>query len=386
MRPRIEKWFQIFSRRRKNGVSRNLLLAGLAALVLSSFSVLGLFVYVNGSTPNPSEQLEIAMRLMRKGDSQSPTRIAKSIDVKSLKKRLDLSKREFLLGVSERKAADGIIQRRMADEKNERAVKHLEKSRDFAFPDGYEGMGNYFLGMALFDLFRWDEAEAPLEVAAQRWPPGRADAIERLIDIDMSFENLDPASALARIEHWRGLPRSSVDEIDRSVVKEMQTYYAQRDYEKAAELLAAIPSDSSQRPYADLVHGRCMQRLAEGTIESNKTERLQMAMDDFQRVLASAKTSVTIRRRGNLELGRVIRNLGKTTQAVSTFSALRLSSPFEPESLVSGLEEIDCLIDLGRISDASDTLEHITKSRWKKFIRELECRKVTRFEVRSKTA
>ena len=119
----------------------------------------------------------------------------------------------------------------------------------------------------------------------------------------------------------------------------MQTYYAQRDYEKAAELLAAIPSDSSQRPYADLVHGRCMQRLAEGTIESNKTERLQMAMDDFQRVLASAKTSVTIRRRGNLELGRVIRNLGKTTQAVSTFSALRLSSPFEPESLVSGLEE-----------------------------------------------
>ena len=292
MRPRIEKWFQIFSRRRKNGVSRNLLLAGLAALVLSSFSVLGLFVYVNGSTPNPSEQLEIAMRLMRKGDSQSPTRIAKSIDVKSLKKRLDLSKREFLLGVSERKAADGIIQRRMADEKNERAVKHLEKSRDFAFPDGYEGMGNYFLGMALFDLFRWDEAEAPLEVAAQRWPPGRADAIERLIDIDMSFENLDPASALARIEHWRGLPRSSVDEIDRTVVKEMQTYYAQRDYEKAAELLAAIPSDSSQRPYADLVHGRCMQRLAEGTIESNKTERLQMAMDDFQRVLASAKTSV----------------------------------------------------------------------------------------------
>ena len=359
-RPRIEKWFQIFASRRKYGVGRNLLLTGLAALVLSSFSVLGLFVYVNGSTPNPSEQLEIAMRLMRKGDSQSPTRIAKAIDAKSLKKRADLSRREFLLGISERKAADGIVQRRIAVEKNERAVKHLEKSRDFAFPDGYEGMGNYFLGMALFDLFRWDEAEAPLEVAAQRWPPGRADAIERLVDIDLSFENQDPASALARIEHWRGLPRSSVDEIDRLVVKEMQAFYAQGEYEKAAALLASIPKDSSQRPGADLVHGRCMQRLAEGTIESEKTELLQAAMDDFQRVLASAKTTVTIRRQSNLELGRVIRNLGKTLQAFSTFSALRLSSPYEAEGLVSGLEEIDCLIDLGRITDASDTLEHIT--------------------------
>ncbi len=302
------------------------------------------------------------MRLMRKGDSQSPTRIAKSIDAKSLKKRADLSKREFLLGISERKAADGIVQRRIAAEKNERAVRHLGKSRDLAFPDGYEGMGNYFLGMALFDLFRWDEAEAPLEVAAQRWPPGRADAIERLVDIDMSFENQDTASALARINNWRALPRSSVDEIDRSVVKEMQALYLQGEYEKAAELLPSIPKDSSQRPSADLVHGLSMQKLAEGTIESKRTERLQAAMDDFQRVLASAKTSMTVRRRGNLELGRVIRNLGATMQAVSTFSALRLSSPFEPESLVSGLEEIDCLIDLGRISDAADTLEHITKN------------------------
>ena len=361
-RPRIEKRYPIFASRRKVGVSRNLLLTGLAAMVLSSFSILGLFVYVNGSNPNPSEQLEIAMRLMRKGDSQSPTRIAKSIDVKSLKKRVDLSKLEFLLGIGERKAADGIVQRRIAAEKNERAVKHLGKSRDFAFPDGYEGMGNYFLGMALFDLFRWDEAEAPLEVAAQRWPPGRADAIERLVDIDMSFEKQDPASALARIEHWRGLPRSSSDEIDRSVLKEMQALYIQGEYEKAAELLATIPKDSAQRPGADLVHGRCMQRLAEGTTESKKTERLRAAMDDFQRVLSSAKTNVTVRRRGNLELGRVLRNLGKTTQAVSTFSALRLSSPYEAEGLVSGLEEIDCLIDLGRVSDAADTLEHIAKN------------------------
>ncbi len=331
-------------------------------LVLCSFSVLGLFIYVNGATPNPTQQLEIAMRLMRKGDSESPFRIANAIDPKSLKKKTDLSKREFLLGAHERKTADGIVQRRIAREKNEQAARHLEKSRNLKFPEGYEGLGNYYLGMTLFDLFRWDEAEIPLELASEKWPQGRADAIERLVDIDMSFENRDPESALARIEHWRNLPRSSANEIDRSTVKEMQATYAQGDFQKSAELLANVPLDSPFRPSAELVHGRCMQRLAEATKEPERTERLQAAMQDFQRVLASAKPSVTVRRQSNLEMGRVVRKLGKTTQAVSIFSALRLSSPYEPESLVSGLEEIDCLIDLGRISDASDTLEHITKN------------------------
>ena len=343
--PESRRFSRGVARKPNFGVSRNILLIGLAGLVAASFSVLGLFIYVNGSTPNPSQQLEIAMRLMRKGDSESPFRLAKAIDSKSLKKKVDLSKREFLLGANERKVAEGIVQQRIARDSNERAVRHLEKSRELSFPEGYEGLGNYYLGMALFDLFRWDEAETPLEVASERWPQGRADAIERLVDIDMSFDNQDAASALERIEHWRSLPRSSADEMDRTVVKEMQVLYAQEDYKKAADLLEIVPSISPQRPNADLFHGRCMQKLADRAREPERSEMINTAMTDFQRVLASTKTSVFARRQSNLELARATRNLGKTTQAVSAFSALRLSSPFESESLVSGLEEIDCLIE-----------------------------------------
>ncbi len=360
--PKSLRFAQRFARRPNYGVSRNILLVGLAGLVTASFSVLGLFVYVNGSTPNPSEQLEIAMRLMRKGESESPFRIAKAIDSKSLKKKVDLSKREFLLGANERNVAEGIVQQRIARAWNERAVRHLEKSRELTFPEGYEGLGNYYLGLALFDLFRWEEAENPLEVASERWPQGRADAIERLVDIDMSFDNQDPVSALERIDHWRSLPRSSADEMDRTAIKEMQVLYAQGDYKKAADLLETIPSDSPQRPNATLVRGRCMQKLADSATEPERSDLIKAAMSDFQRVLASTKTSVFARRQSNLELARSTRNLGNATQAVSAFSALRLSSPFEPESLVSGLDEIDSLIDLGRISDAADTLEHITKN------------------------
>ena len=346
----------------RSGLSKNALIGGLAALVLSSFSVLGLYLYVFGATQDPTDQLETAMRLMRRGEEDSSFRLANSVDVKSLKKRADRSKRAFLLGARERKAAESIVQRRLASEKNQLAVKHLEQSRDLAFPDGYEGLGNYYLGMALFDLLKWDDAETPLEIAAERWPQGRADAIERLVDIDISFENKNPTSALARIAHWRGLPRSTANETERAFVKEMQALYVNGEFEMSSSLRTNIPIDSLQRPVADLVHGRCMQRLAERLAGPDKEERLQMATDDFQRVLSAAKTSVSTRRQGNLEMGRVIRARGKPTQAVSAFSSLRLSSPYEPESLVSGLEEIDCLIDLGRLADASDTLEHITKN------------------------
>ncbi len=349
-------------RRPHRGISRNVVVGGLAGLVLASFSVLGLYIYMIGSEPSPTQKLETAMRIMRKGEGDVWFRIANSIDPKVLKRKVDRSKREFLIGVSERKAAEDIVQRRIASEKNEAAVKHLEKSRDLSFPEGHEGQGNYYLGMALFDLFRWDEAEAPLEIAAERWPQGRADAIERLVDIDISLENQDPESALARIKHWRSLPRSTANELERTLIKEMQALYALGEFESCANLHAQITGDSTLRTIADLVHGRCLQRFAEKAQEPERTDYLKKAMADFRRVLDSPRTSVTTRRQSNLELGRVIRDLGELTQAVGTFSALRLSSPFEPESLVSGLEEIDCLIDLKRIADAADTIEHMTKN------------------------
>lgn len=345
----------------RKGISRNLILGGLAGLVLTSFSVLGLFIYTN-SSPDHTKQLEIALRLMRKGDGEASARIARSISPKALKKRGDLSKREFLLGTHERKAAEGIAQRRIATERNEKAVKHLEKSRDLTFPDGYEGQGNYYLGMALFDLFRWDDAEMPLEIAAERWPHGRADSIERLVDIDLSFDRKDTESAISRIDQWRALPRTSAHETDRADIKEMQTLYAMGEFANASNMLEQIPMDSILRPDAELIYGRCLQKLANTKGCTNRDELLKAAAESFQKVLNSAKTSVPIRRQSNLELGRVQRDLGNATQAVSTFSALRLSSPYEPESLASGLEEIDTLIELKKYPDAIDTLFHITKN------------------------
>ena len=346
----------------RHGLSRNVLLLSIVGgLVLSSFTVLGLYWYTNVE-PDPTQQLEIALRLLRKGDNTSAANIARRIDPKMLKKRSDTSKREFLLGTSERKEAEAIPQRRNTIDHNIRAVNHLKKSRDFSFPDGYEGQGNFHLGMALYELFRWDEAEPSLEIAAERWPQGRADSIERLVDIDLSRENDDVDSALQRIENWRLLPRTSSDEDERATIKEMQAHFVRGDYDRSTKLLSSISDESAQRPKAELIYGRCLQKLAGNANEPIRTERLNEAADTFSKVLKRSKTSMQVRRQSNLELGRVLRSLEQKSKAVSTLSVLRLSSVYETEGLVSGLEEIDCLIDLRRFGEVAGTLEHITKN------------------------
>ena len=187
----------------------------MASLVLSSFGVFGVYLYsVDG--PDPSEQLEIALRLMSKVEEDAAVRIASSLKEEELKKKSDIAKRHFLLGSHERTRATKIEQRPIANALNAKAVEHLEASRAQKFPSGFEGLGNFHLGMALYDLFRWNDAEEPLTIASERWPPGRSDAIERLVDIDLSRDRQDSESALQRIDHWRTLPRSSAYDDERA--------------------------------------------------------------------------------------------------------------------------------------------------------------------------
>jgi tetratricopeptide (TPR) repeat protein len=345
--------------RRRRGVSRNLLLSVVAGLVLASFSVVALLIYLNSSV-DPTQQLDIALRLLRKGDGDSSAKIARSIPQSALKKKSDVSKLELLLGIHERKTAEGIEQRKTNIDRNEKAVKHLSKSNDLGFPEGYEGQGHYHLGMALFELFRWDEAGPSLEIAAGRWPQGRMESIERLVDIDLAIEEQDTDAAMTRIEQWRALPRTRIDEEERSNVKEMRVRYARKQYQEADAMLELIPVDSKMRGEAEVIAGRCKKELAKGLSEPDRTNLCRAAQAGLQRVHESAFAPLKVRRQSNLEFGRVQRELGDVSGAISTLSALRMSSLYEIEGIVAGIEEIECLVELGRVTDVADTLHHIT--------------------------
>jgi hypothetical protein len=331
----------------------------MASMVLSSFGVLGLYLYaIQG--PDSSEQLEIALRLMNKGEEDAAVRIAAHLKEEDLTKKSDIAKRNFILGSHERNRATKIEQRSIANELNAKAVEHLEASRSQKFPSGFEGLGNFNLGMALYDLFRWKDAEEPLEIASERWPAGRSDAIERLVDIDLSRERLDADSALQRIEHWRSLPRSSAYDDERAALKEMQTLLKIGESEKAYLLGSQVAKESPYRPMCDLLLAKCKRETAKkATNPTDRNKELADALNHLQNLVKTPKFTVSIRRQANLEQGKVLRDMGRLQEAVSSLTVLRLSSPYEPESLAAAIEEMEILVELGQEKQSFETLTYL---------------------------
>ncbi len=179
--------------------------------------------------------------MAKQGEIDTAARIAAGIPDEQLQKKADKSAKLFLLGVEARTKAKGIDQYKVATQLNEEAAKNLKQSRALEFPAGFAGIGNYHLGMALYELFKWKEAIDPLQIAFERYPLGRADALECLVDIDLSRGKRDFKGALARIAHWRSLPQSNEFDSQRADLKEMQALIAKGQQKAAIDLGAKIP-------------------------------------------------------------------------------------------------------------------------------------------------
>lgn len=80
------------------------LLVAVAGLVLTSFAALGVYLYAFPE-PAPTEQLDLALRLMSKGEIDVAARLASVVEDADLVKNSDHSKKLFLLGARERNLA-----------------------------------------------------------------------------------------------------------------------------------------------------------------------------------------------------------------------------------------------------------------------------------------
>lgn len=343
-------------------MSRVRFLAILGGLVCISTAVLFAWIFAGGGT-NESEQLELGLRLVRRGDFETAAKLARTVQEPKIKKRLDKSTRHFLLGAAARQEADALYYRPSRTEKNEVAVEHLQQSREMKFPPGYEGQGNFLLGMALYDLFRWDEAIAPLSVAFDRWPKGRSDAVERLIDIDLYGAKRDPDAAWDRLERWAALSLQTQNDIDRISVKRMEILGERKEYDRIEPLWRAVPIDSPMRCNANLILARCLRQQARDSDPiSAPSEKRERSLELLREIEFMKTVPTEIRRRTTFERGMIYRDSGALKQAVSAMSSLRLSSPFEPEFMIAGIEEIDALIDLKMYAETIATLEQLKKN------------------------
>ncbi len=336
---------------------KSLYLGLLGGLILASFTTLGALLYLWKEIP-PTERLEVAMRLLHKGDGEAAARIANGIEETDLSPD-DLSKKHFVIGAHARDIASRSDQLQKAFERTEQAVEHLRKSQELHFPNGYEGLGNFHLGMALYDLFRWEEAQEPLSVSAERWPAGRSDAIERLIDIDLANKPKEIESALERIEHWRTLPPSSPYDEERADIKEMQTLIAAGKFDQANKMLERIGTDSPYRSNGLYLAGVATLALSEQKIPTEKLALKHEALDLFSEATKAPDVSHEIRRKAGLEIGRILKSLGRIPEAISTLSILRLAYPHTPESLAAGCDEIEMHLQERRIEDVVATLRHV---------------------------
>ncbi len=347
--------------RRRRGLGRTAIVGVAGGLTLLSSIIFAAWLYF-GSQFDPAEQLELGLRLARKGEFGTAAKLAKTTKESNLTKRVQSSTRAFLIGADARQSALQMQYHPARTEKNEAAVASLEKSRDLRFPPGYDGMGNYLLGMALYELFRWGDAVAPLAIASERWPQGRSDTVECLIDIDLYGDHADPAAAMQKLDRWSALIALTPADTDRIAVKRMEILLRQQELTGIDPIWKTIAVDSPMRPNANLIFARCLRQQARDASSDAKAQLLTQALERLKEIDDLKSVSVSTRRRSMLEEGLVQRDSGQLSQAVSTFSSLRLASPFEPEFMMAGIEEIDVLIDLDMFYESAATLEQLKKN------------------------
>jgi|694.fasta_scaffold12738_2 tetratricopeptide (TPR) repeat protein len=347
--------------RTRRGIGRTAILGAVGGLIALSGLTLGVWIYAS-RPEDPHDKLNIALRMARRGDFSTSAKIANGTDEKTIERSSDRSTRHFLIGADARVSAKNLSQRRARTDLNETAANRLEESRKLKFPAGYEGLGNYLLGSALFELFRWKEAKEPLEIASERWPQGRSDSVENLIDIDLFQNKPDIAAATHRLDRWASLPAISPVELDRIAMKRMQIAKFEGKPDEVRKRFQSIDAASSVRPDANVLFAGYLRELAKDKPPAEADAIRKEALQYLDDVNSMPIVSNPTRRQAALQEGLIYRDQGRTSLAVSTFSSLRLASPFEPEFMAAGIEEIDALIDRKEFDETISTMEHLMKN------------------------
>ena len=102
------------------------------------------------------------------------------------------------------------------------ATGHLEKSRQIGFPLGYRGKGNYYLGVCLFNTYRWNEAIERLSESLADYPQVRSDSLRMIVICHLRKPNADTRAAEQTLEQWLSMPGLSARELARTHIARAQ--------------------------------------------------------------------------------------------------------------------------------------------------------------------
>jgi tetratricopeptide (TPR) repeat protein len=369
------------------GLAKLPLLIGASLTAVATFA--GIFAWLMSvEQVDPSTRLNAALRLLKKGKSSEAQLLVADLDDSQSLSPAEQSKQNLIMGAAALDTSEKVELPQQIYDYAVEAEKKLTKANELGFPRGYEGYGNFLLGKVLFQLFRWDDARAPLEIAVTEWPSGRSQALSRLVDIALDKEPIAAQEIDQRLSHWAGLAGLTDDDRDLGLVKRIEASIALGDWEEAIQVAEAVPATSSFAAQANFLAALASVRRADQLRAAGIPDRRSMLQpqsssrmnqpnsrtrpgdEEYRReleragqvmaaVARDAQADRVTRRRSEYFWGTLQRRLGQPLPALNTFQNLQQKSPNTIESIMAGIEEMEVLQEQGLYGDVAASLKRI---------------------------
>lgn len=339
-----------------------MLIGGGSLIALLGFSALFTFM-LGGNGLGSAEQLRVAMDLLDKGRWDLAGHIAQDLEP-----QVDLetnSDWHYVQGVAKLQS----VAEEVDSPKNRRvlldATQHLLKSEELGFPIGYLGQGQFYLGWCQFNTYHWDAAIERLQDIDRLWPEKRSDALRMEIEAELRKTPPNLTAASQTLKRWQAIPGVSSAEQVRMDLAQAKLAFLRGDSAECEELLSKISGKSADGSRAQLWRARW--RLTKALANSNdlseeRTELLREAAEITRSLKTAADTPTDLRRQATYLSGKALRGLGAFQEALSTFSAARLSSPFSAEAFAAGIEEAEMFLEKSNPDEANTALHFMLRN------------------------
>lgn len=244
------------------------------------------------------------------------------------------------------------------------AIEHLREADELGFPIGYQGQGDYYLGLCLFQTHLWNEAIDKLDDVPLLWPARRSEAYRMIVDAHLRQQPPNLVAARAILTRWQAIPGMSSRERARAQLVAARLAFSDKDLDTCERLLVGL--DPSLPEYSEALLWRGRWRIEATARGDRSTARHPQwnseAAAILRKVIRGTATPDTLRRQASYLVGINLRQQGKLKEALGALSGVRQRSPYATEAIAAGLEEAEILLEFGQLEGVLTTVHHILRS------------------------
>lgn len=341
------------------GVGRVAVVGIIAGVAICLFA--GVFTWMVAEPAfSLSDELDVALRQLVKGDTATAVAIADKIDPRKLKDDADLAKQELILGVDAWERSERAFEQKVIIERAQEAEEHLLEAKKLGFPKGYEGLGNYALGMTIARIRNSVDAVEPLRESTKKWPIGRSRALETIIETLLAQDPPDLEHTHEELDRWSALPDLDENDFQQTRLAKAKLLAKEQHWDEAYEIARTIPADTPAYIGSRILMSDIILSQAASLDEATRAEKLEDALTMLKEISKSPDINISDHRVALYLQGVVLRKQGKLTEAERSFFNVRQSFPETPEAMAAAIEEIELIVQQDRPDDATSVVSYLS--------------------------